>query len=192
METVTGERLDTGSGGALMPGQHTEKAFETAIESHLLTVAGYSKADPAKVDCSRSLDPTTLIPFIPETQRKEWEYLRNLQKEKTEATLLDDLCKALDSEHEGCLKVLRHGFKSFGKSFRVAYFAPASGMNPETQKLYAANRLTVTRQLQYSARHSNSLDMVLSINGIPLVTIELKNPMTGQTWRRAIYQYQHD
>lgn len=175
-----------------MTKQYKEVAFESAIENHLLTVAGYSKADPTKFDRERSIDPTILIPFIQETQPKEWEYLKSLQKEKAEATLLDDLCKALDSEHEGCLKVLRHGFKCFGKSFRVAYFAPASGMNPETQKLYAANRLTVTRQLQYSTKHSNSLDMVLSINGIPLVTMELKNPMTGQTWRSAIYQYQHD
>jgi len=108
-----------------MPGRHTEKAFEAAIESQLLTVAGYTKVDPATFDCSRSLDPTILIPFIRETQPKEWEYLRNLQKDKAEATLLDDLCRALDSEHEGCLKVLRHGFKCFGKLFRVAYFAPA-------------------------------------------------------------------
>ena len=85
--------------------------------------------------------------------------------------------------------VLRHGFKCFGKLFRVAYFAPASGLNPETQRLYAANRLTVTRQLQYSTKHDNTLDLVLSLNGIPVATAELKNPMTGQTWRNAIYQY---
>ena len=138
-----------------MPGQHTEKAFETAIEHHLLTVAGYTRADPDRFDRDHAVDPTILIPFIQETQPREWEYLKNLQKDKTEQTLIDDLCNALDSEHEGCLKVLRHGFKSFGKSFRVAYFAPASGMNPETQKLYAANRLTVTRQLQYRIRHGN-------------------------------------
>ena len=65
-------------------------------------------------------------------------------------------------------------------------------MNPETQRLYAANRLTVTRQLDYSTKHGNSLDLVLSLNGIPVVTAELKNPMTGQTWRSAIHQYQND
>ena len=60
---------------------------------------------------------------------------------------------------------------------------PASGLNPETQKLYAANRLTVTRQVRYSNKHSNTLDLVLSLNGIPVATAELKNPMTGQTWK---------
>src|SRR3990172_7670288 len=96
METVTVERLDTGSGGALMPGQHTEKAFETAIEHHLLTVAGYTRADPDRFDRDHAVDPTILIPFIQETQPRELEYLKNLQKDKTQQTLIYNLCNALD------------------------------------------------------------------------------------------------
>lgn len=174
-----------------MPKQHTEAAFETAIEHHLLAVAGYTRGDRDTFDPHRGLDPTVLLPFIQETQPREWAYLHNIQKEKAEQTLLDDLCRALDSPHEGCLAVLRHGFKCFGKLFHVAYFAPASGMNPETQALYAANRLTVTRQLRYSTQHANTLDLTLSLNGIPVATAELKNPMTGQTWRDAVHQYKN-
>ncbi len=175
-----------------MPINHKEKAFEAAIEHHLLMEAGYIKGDKDAFDPVRGLDPKVFLAFIQETQEKEWEYLKNLQKDKAEKILLDDLCRALDSEHEGCLNVLRHGFKCFGKQFRVAYFAPASGLNPEIQKLYADNRLTVTRQVQYSNKHKNTIDLVLSLNGIPVATAELKNPMTGQTWRSAIYQYQND
>ena len=171
---------------------HSEYAFESAIESHLFTKAGYAKADRNAFDPERGLDPSILLQFIQETQPKEWSYLSGFQKNKAEKTLMDDLCRALNSEHEGCLKVLRHGFKCFGKLFRVAYFAPASGLNPETKKLYAANRLTVTRQLKYSSKHNNTLDLVLSLNGIPVVTAELKNPMTGQTWRNAVHQYKND
>jgi len=98
----------------------------------------------------------------------------------------------LDSKSEGCLSVLRHGFKCFGKCFRVAYFAPASGMNPNTQRLYQANDLAVYRQLRYSPKHKNTLDITLALGGIPIATIELKNPMTGQTWRNAVSQYQND
>ena len=133
-----------------MPGQHTEKVFETAIEEHLIAFGGYEKGDRDSFDQGCGLFPQDVIAFIKETQPREWEYLANLQKEKAEETLLDDLCRALNSDHEGCLSVLRHGFKCFGKLFRVAYFAPASGMNPDTQKLYADNRLTITRQLRYS------------------------------------------
>lgn len=175
-----------------MPGQHTEYAFEAAIEHYLMTAGGYEKGDREAFDHERGLFPSEVIAFIQNTQPKEWEYLQNLQKDNAEDTLLNDLCRALNSEHEGCLSVLRHGFKCFGKLFRVAYFAPASGMNPETQRLYAANRLAITRQLRYSSRHGNTLDVTLVLNGIPVATLELKNPMTGQTWRNAIHQYKND
>ncbi|MCG7849638.1 MAG: type I restriction enzyme HsdR N-terminal domain-containing protein, partial [ANME-2 cluster archaeon] len=154
--------------------QHNEKAFESAIEDYLLTKSGYTKASSESFDRQRCLDPTILIPFIQETQPKEWEYLKNIQKEKAEETLISDLTRALDSEHEGCIKVLRHGFKCFGKLFRVAYFAPASRMNPETQRLYKENKLTITRQLHYSEKHEKTIDVVLGLNGIPVVTAELK------------------
>ena len=175
-----------------MPGQHTEQAFESAIEYYLVTEGGYKKCDPEKFDRERGLFPQDVLSFIRETQPREWAYLENLQKERAGEILLDDLCRALDSPHEGCLSVLRHGFKCFGKLFRVAYFAPASGLNPDTQELYNANHLTITRQLRYSNRHGNTLDVVLSLNGIPVVTVELKNPMTGQTWRHAVRQYKND
>jgi type I restriction enzyme, R subunit len=175
-----------------MPGQHTEQAFETAIEYHLTTLGGYGKGERDSFDLNRGLFPQEILAFIQETQTQEWEYLANLQKGKAEETLLDDLCRALNSPHEGCLSVLRHGFKCFGKLFRAASFAPASGLNPDTQKLYAANRLTITRQVRYAHRHGNTLDVVLSLNGIPVATVELKNPMTAQTWRHAVTQYKHD
>jgi len=175
-----------------MPGQHTEYAFETAIEHHLTTAGGYEKGDRDAFDPARALFPAEVIAFVRITQPKEWEYLSNLQKEKAEGTLLDDLCRALNSDHEGCLSVLRHGFKCFGKLFRVACFAPASGMNPDTQRLYAANRLTVIRQLRYSVKHGNTLDVTLALNGIPVATLELKNLMTAQTWRHAVTQYKND
>ena len=175
-----------------MSKSHTEYAFESAIERYLTRAGGYENGDRDSFDPARGLFPLDILAFIQSTQPKEWQYLVNLQGEKAGETLLDDLCRALDSEHEGCLSVLRHGFKCFGKRFRAAYFAPASGMNPDTQKLYAANRLTVTRQLRYSARHGNTLDVTLALNGIPVATAELKNPMTGQTWRDAVAQYKQD
>ena len=168
---------------------HAEQAFEEAIENDLVTMGGYSRGNRDGFDRIRCLDPSEFIAFIKETQPKEWQKVERVQGTETEKTLLDGLCRALDSNYEGCLKVLRHGFRCFGQLFHAAYFAPASGLNPETQQRYAANRLTVTRQLRYSDDHTKTLDMVLSLNGIPLVTLELKNPMTGQTYKDAITQY---
>jgi len=175
-----------------MPVTHKEIAFEKAIEEYLLKEGGYIKGEPDFFDSQRCIDATILIEFIKETQSNEWNYLENIKKKKSEETLLDSLCRALDSEHEGCLMVLRHGFKCYGKLFRIAYFKPATGLNPETKRLYAANRLNLTRQLNYSNKHNKTLDLVLSLNGIPIATAELKNPMTGQTWQNAVKQYQND
>ncbi len=128
-----------------MPVDHREIAFENAIEHHLLNVAGYAKADPANFDRERALDPTAFILFVKETQPETWESLEKLHGSDTDGVGLDDLCQAMDSQ--GSLAVIRHGFKCFGKLIRVAFFAPAHSMNPDTERLYAANRLTVTRQL---------------------------------------------
>jgi type I restriction enzyme R subunit len=173
-----------------MPVDHRERAFESAIEYHLITHGGYTKASPLVFDQERALDTTQLIPFLKETQKESWEGLEKLHGTATKVVVLDDLGKAMESR--GSLDVLRHGFKCYGKSLRVAYFAPAHSMNPETQKLYAANRLTITRQLCFETTSNKSLDVVLSLNGIPVATAELKNPMTGQTVGNARYQYQHD
>ena len=173
-----------------MPIDHREIAFEDAIEHYLLDSAGYSKADPANFDRERAIGPTVLIPFVKETQPETWQALEKLHGTETEAVVLDDLCKAMDSQ--GSLAVIRHGFKCFGKLIRIAYFAPAHSMNPDTERLYAANRLTVTRQVHYSTKNENSIDVVLSLNGIPVVTAELKNPMSGQNVGHARQQYRTD
>jgi type I restriction enzyme, R subunit len=169
---------------------HREIAFEDAIEHHLLNVAGFAKGDSVNFDRERAIDPTVFIPFVKETQPETWEGLEKLHGSDTESIILDDLCKAMDSQ--GSLAVMRHGFKCFGKLIRVAYFAPAHGMNPDTERLYAANRLTVTRQLHYSTKNENSIDVVLGLNGIPVVTAELKNPMSGQNVGHAKQQYRND
>lgn len=176
-----------------MTKEYTEMAFESAIEAHLLNIGGYEKADPKNFDNRICIDSGNVIDFIKKTQPREWNYIENLHKDRAAKVLIEDLCKSLDSELEGCLNVLRHGFKCFGKTFRVAYFAPASGLNQETLELYKKNRLTVTRQVHFSPKdEKKSVDLVLSLNGIPLVTAELKNPLTGQTWKNAVKQYQED
>jgi type I restriction enzyme R subunit len=90
------------------------------------------------------------------------------------------------------LAILWHGFKCFGKTLRVAFFRPAHGLNLDLEQRYQANRLGITRQLPLSPRSEQSLDVTLGVNGIPVVTLELKNPLSGQTVADAIHQYRHD
>ena len=92
----------------------------------------------------------------------------------------------------GALEVLRNGVKDSGCKFRLAYFRPASGLNEESQRLHAANLFAVVRQLHFSQPGDQSLDLALFLNGIPVFTAELKNPLNGQDVEDAIRQYQND
>lgn len=171
--------------------KHTEIRFEEAIGQHLTQQCGYHAGDKKGFDAERALFPAEVITFIAATQQKSWQALLDFHAAKAEETLLDALCKELASK--GSLHVLRHGFKCFGKTFRLAYFAPNSRMNAEAWGDYAKNRLTVTRQVHFSPKNPDlSLDMVLAVNGLPVATLELKNPMTGQTVEHAKKQYKFD
>ena len=167
----------------------SEAAFETAIEAVLLS-DGYRKLASDAFDTERALFPSEALAFIRETQGKAWEKLEALHGAGTGEQVLQALVKWLDTY--GVLTTLRHGFKCFGRTLRIAFFRPAHGLNPELEARYRANRLGITRQLYYSSKNQKSLDVVLSVNGIPVVTLELKNPLTGQTVTNAIRQYRYD
>ena len=169
--------------------KHTEERLEDAIEYELIDQGGYHKGDPNSYDKERALFPQEVLAFIQKTQPKVWEGLKAIHKEKTEKVILDGLCKTLGSN--GMLKVLRNGFKCYGKTIRVAYFAPSNLKNQDSLNLYGANRLTVVRQVKYDDA-GNKPDLVLALNGLPVVTAELKNPNTGQTVEDAKRQYKYD
>jgi len=118
-------------------GRHSEFAFETAIEAHLLA-NGYVPVDRKGIDCARAIFPDVVLGFIRETQPKEWAKLEALHGDKTGEQVLTDLCKWMDSN--GSLATLRHGFKCYGRTLQAAYFKAAHGLNPELETRYAANR----------------------------------------------------
>ncbi|WP_350027912.1 type I restriction endonuclease subunit R [Methylovulum psychrotolerans] len=172
--------------------KHTEIKFEDALEHQLLSPeGGFERGIAAQFDKTRAMDTVLLIGFIKATQATHWQALQAIHGERVEKVILDDLEKEINGK--GLLNVLRHGFKCFGRTLHIAYFTPNNRMNPQTLADYRHNRLTITRQLHYSAKDpQKSLDTVLSLNGLPVVTLELKNPMSGQTAFQAIHQYQHD
>lgn len=166
-----------------------EAAFETVIEAHLLQ-NGYTRIAPEGFDRERAIFPETVLAFIRETQPKEWAKLETLHGDKTGEQILGDLCKWMDTN--GALATLRHGFKCYGRTLHAAFFKAAHELNPELEVRYAANHVGLTRQLRFSPRSEKSLDVTLSLNGIPVVTVELKNPLTGQTVEDARRQYKQD
>ena len=169
--------------------RHSEAAFETAIEAHLLE-HGFVSLPNEAFDRQRAIFPTAALAFIRETQPTAWDRLEALHGQKTGEQVLTDLCKWM--EIHGSLATLRHGFKCYGRTLQAAYFKAAHELNPELEARYAANRLGVTRQLRYSPHSGKSLDVTLSLNGVPVITLELKNPLTGQWVGDARRQYKRD
>ena len=194
----------------------SERAFEDAIEAALLQhgpdavpgtpgkvaedpppyddpgmrPGGYHKRRPEDYDRTLCLLPGDVLDFLLATQPKQWRRLSQHHGAEVRERFLKRL--SLEIERRGALDILRRGVKDMGCSFRLAYFRPASGLNEETRRLHAANFFAVARQIRYSARNEKSLDMVLFLNGIPIFTAELKNPLTGQTVEDAIRQYKTD
>ena len=169
--------------------RHSETAFETIIEAHLLAHA-YVPVPSDGFDRERAIFPETALGFIRETQPKEWARLEALLGEQTGAQILRDLCGWMDTH--GVLATLRHGFKCYGRTLHAAFFKAAHELNPELDARYAANRVGLTRQLHFSPHTEQSVDVTLSVNGIPVVTLELKNPLTGQSVEDARQQYRDD
>lgn len=169
--------------------QTNEKAFETYVQQMLLA-KGWQQGSVAEWDKERAFFPAQITSFIAATQLKLWEEMRGLHAGNLEAMLLAALVKEL--EIKGSLHVLRHGFKFYGKTFRLAWFKPAHGLNDDVLTLYGQNRLTVTRQVPCHPGDNNTMDLVFAVNGLPVATCELKNPGTGQSWRNAVRQYKED
>ena len=167
---------------------HTEKTFEEAIEAHLLDKGGWTKGNARDFNRESGLVPEAFFAFVQDSQPQHWEELRKQQGSGLDESLLDALRKNLESR--GTLDVLRHGFKLLGKKIEAAYFQPAHGLNPDILAKYQNNRLVLTRQVRFIPDQDESVDMVLFLNGLPVATVELKNPLTGQNVEHAISQYQ--
>lgn len=172
-----------------MSSKRTERAFEDAIEEHLLE-HGWLNGSAANFDRERALEAGHAVAFIRETQPELWAELTRQHGAAVEKTVVDWLAKALDTQ--GTLDVLRHGFKFYGKLLKLAYFPPTHGMNPDLIAKANKNRLLITRQVHFDPASEKSVDVLLSLNGLPIATLELKNPLTGQNINHAIEQYKND
>lgn len=166
---------------------HTEQHFENEIEHSLLTEGAYQQGFAKDYEKSTALFPADVVVFIQTTQPKLWERLETLFKDKAQ----EELIKALNQELniKGSLNVLRNGFRVANRTAKMAYFAPNSTLNETSQQQYDANIVKITRQV--ITEYNERIDMVISVNGIPVSTIELKNEMsaTGWTVEDAIHQY---
>lgn len=170
---------------------HREIVLEDHLVAQLVSEQGYIERSPEDFDRDLALDRELVLRFVQETQPDAWKKLEAQYTGSAEAEFFKQLEKGL--KDRGTLDVLRRGFKMIPNiNFAFCFFQPASGLNPELTRLYEANTLSAIRQVRYSRKNENAIDVVLFINGIPVATLELKNLLTGSNFRHAEKQYRTD
>lgn len=167
-----------------------ESGFEEFIEQQLVNLHGYRSRPHSSYNKELCMDQELVLEFIQTTQKDAWKRLVEQYGEDAPARFLGRLDEEIAAH--GLLSVLREGVTDRGVRIRLAYFQPQNDKNPETLADYAGNILSVIRQVKYSTKNENSIDMVIFVNGLPLFTTELKNQFTGQNVINAISQYRTD
>ena len=173
-----------------MPAKHNEEAFEKEIVAQMTASGDWFEGSNIKYDSTLCLYPEALIQFIQTTQLETWEALKKALGGDARSTFLSHVAKEITLR--GTLAVLRNDVDLYGCRFRLVYFQPSSGRNPELEEKFKQNVLTVVRQVKYSTTTQNSIDLVLFLNGLPVFTSELKNELTGQDVTNAVRQYRFD
>ena len=165
----------------------SENTFETSIIQSLMETGSYTEGDAGGYSPELGMFKTEVLQFLKDTQSGQWAKISAIHGNDVENRIIQRLYKEMDLR--GSLDVFRNGFVDYGVRFKCAFFKPESGLNPDTIALYNQNRLKVIRQVYYSKKNKNSVDLVLSLNGLPVATLELKNRFTGQNIAHAKKQY---
>lgn len=170
--------------------ENKEKRFESDIETILTNEGGWESVafKDTNYVSQQGLDVSILLSFIRETQPKAWKRYEKIYREDAKTRFLKRFNEEVNTH--GLLHVLRKGIKDRGVSFKVVYFRPVSSLSYENIKQFEANRFQCIRQFAYSSKSRNTIDMVLAVNGIPLVALELKNQYTGQNVEHAKVQFE--
>ena len=175
-----------------------EAAFEAHIADWLVDHGGYRRVKAGNLgtelsdfDPAAGVDTADLFEFIGATQHREWDRLVNAgyggDVRQAGAGFVRRLASQLDGR--GTVDVLRRGVVDRNVKLQLAFFRPAHGLTRELVERYGANVLSVTRQLRYEPSSNRAIDLGLFVNGVPVATAELKNPLTGQNVEHAIAQY---
>ncbi|MFA9559668.1 type I restriction endonuclease subunit R [Evansella sp. AB-rgal1] len=171
----------------------SERGFEENIEQQLMQ-AGFQQrvlTGPALTTFQKwAIDQEILFRFLEATQQKSIERLRKVYNDEVQYKVMYRINEEL--KRRGMIDCLRHGVKDYGVTLKLAYNKPPTDMNRTLIEKYNQNIFTVSRQVYYRAGSHMSIDMMLSINGLPIVVMELKNQLTGQTVEHSVKQFEKD
>ncbi|WP_461207610.1 type I restriction endonuclease subunit R [Clostridium sp. DL1XJH146] len=173
---------------SITPDSLKEKSFQALIKEYLINDNGYVESFNGGYNTEYAIDVDQLFSFLETTQEKSVNRLKEIYKTNYRMKVLTNLDRELKTR--GSIDVIKHGIKDYGVKLQLAYFKPPTNLNPDQFILYKQNIVSVTEELAYEG--GKEIDLVIFLNGIPIITMELKNAFTGQTYKNAIKQYKYD
>ncbi len=172
----------------ITPKALNEQSFQRLIKEYLVTENGYFESFNANYDVHYAIETEMLFSFLENTQEKATNKLKEIYKTNYRSKVLANLDRELSTR--GSIDVIKHGIKDYGVKLQLAYFKPPTDLNPDQFILFKQNILSVTEELAFDG--GKEIDLVIFLNGIPIITMELKNAFTNQTYKNAIKQYKED
>lgn len=172
---------------SITPDILNERSFQSLIKEYLINDNDYTESFNANYDKDLAIDVECFFSFLETTQEKQMTKLKEIYKSNYKTKVLSNLDRQL--RKRGSIDVLKHGIKDYGVKLELAYFKPPTNLNPDQFILYQQNILSVTEELVY--KDDKRIDLVIFLNGIPIIIMELKNAFTGQTYKNAIKQYKN-
>ena len=166
----------------ITPAKLKEKAFQQLIKEYLISENNYVESSNLSYDKYHAIDTEMLFEFLETTQEKTMKELKNIYgpeyKQKIVKRLNEELAR------RSMIDVIKHGIKDYGKKLDLAYFKPPTDFNEKLNKLYSQNIFSVIDELNY--QDEKRIDVVLFLNGLPIITMELKNQDTGQDYKLSL------
>ncbi|WP_346879395.1 type I restriction endonuclease subunit R [Clostridium sp. UBA3061] len=175
-----------------------ERNYQDIIKEYLINENGYINGFNKDYDKIYAIDRKMLFEFLYDTQGAQMEKLKEIYKENLEEKIIERLNKEISDY--GILEVLKNGFKDRGQRLYFLFRKPETIYNREAIELYNKNRFSVTEEVVYNEydfqgdvhNKKGRIDLVIFLNGIPIITFELKNNISGQSVKNAKIQYMND
>lgn len=170
-----------------------ETLFEKHMAEYLAGSKMYNQRTPKDFNIQKLVDSDMLLQFLRE--QPIWQKLINqgFADEQDALNIVIETINTKINRGESLLSLLKNGFMLQGRRIRLAAFKPEMTLDDDADHLYQKNIFSVVRQMKYSTLgfdKENELDLCILLNGLPIITLELKNEATGQTVVNAMHQYQ--
>ena len=170
----------------------TEKQYQKFIVDYLRDVNGYIEHTDDDFNCVYAFDNGLLISFLYATQKETMQKLEKIFKTDTTDRVLAAINAEITKKGSSLIYCLKHGVEIVNEHLDLMYTKPATTFNKKEWERYELNQFSVIPEVNADVDKKERVDLVLFLNGIAIISVELKCNNSGQTYKDAIYQYRKE